>query len=67
MNRAIAWFARNAVAANLLMGFLIVAGWVAASGLHRELARTAAMAASSWGTSSSRSRPSVRSVKATAG
>jgi len=36
VNRAIAWFAGNSVAANLLMCFLIVAGLVSASGLHRE-------------------------------
>ena len=36
MNRAIAWFAENSVAANLLMWFLIVAGLVSAGGLHRE-------------------------------
>ena len=36
MIRAIAWFASNHVAANLLMWFLIVAGLVTALGLHRE-------------------------------
>jgi multidrug efflux pump subunit AcrB len=36
VNRAIAWFAGNPVAANLLMWFLIVAGLVSAGGLHRE-------------------------------
>lgn len=36
MNRAITWFASNPIASNLLMGFLVVAGLVAASGLYRE-------------------------------
>ena len=36
MNRAIAWFASNAIAANLLMGFLIIAGLVTVNGLYRE-------------------------------
>jgi multidrug efflux pump subunit AcrB len=36
VNRAIAWFASNAIAANLLMGFLIIAGLVTVNGLYRE-------------------------------
>ncbi|NQZ96720.1 MAG: efflux RND transporter permease subunit [Myxococcales bacterium] len=36
MNRAIAWFASNPIAANLLMGFLFIAGLVAATNLYRE-------------------------------
>ena len=36
MNRAIAWFASNAIAANLLMGFLVIAGLVTANSLYRE-------------------------------
>ncbi|MCH2170568.1 efflux RND transporter permease subunit [Myxococcota bacterium] len=36
MNRAIAWFATNPIAANLLMGFLFIAGIVAATSLYRE-------------------------------
>ncbi len=36
MSRAIAWFARNPTAANLLMWFLIIAGLVTVTRLHRE-------------------------------
>ncbi len=36
MSRAIAWFASNPIAANLLMGFLLFAGLVSVTGLYRE-------------------------------
>ncbi|MCP4908777.1 MAG: efflux RND transporter permease subunit [bacterium] len=36
MSRIIAWFATNPIGANLLMGFILIAGLVIASGLYRE-------------------------------
>ncbi|MAG31540.1 MAG: cobalt-zinc-cadmium resistance protein [Deltaproteobacteria bacterium] len=36
MSRVIAWFATNPIAANLLMGFVLIAGLVVSSGLYRE-------------------------------